>query len=827
MFDVLAHPIREKIIRVLGELGPLTYSELREKVGVEETGKFNYHLNKISPFIEKKGKLYSLNEEGYKLYNFLRLKEELGVKYIGVVEPARVSRIGIAFCQCHGEASKFLNLEDLSLELSKSENIAAVETFGNICSPENIQMVKKWVKKNLLDGLIVVGCSPEVHKGLSDFLSTIDIPYEIVNVLEGCIRVNRSSPKEAFEKARCMINGAVRAINFKPTSSKKAVHIPKSVAVIGGGISGLIVAKYMALMGFETYLVEREYTLGGRVMDWSSIYGVSDCASCIIAEMLSEVLELKNLRIFTNSEVAQISGAIGNFQLVVKSNPKYVNPERCSLCGRCVEVCPVEKRDERFLGLTVRKAIFLPPLTAYPKAAVIDVQNIQHCLLCRKCEEACPAKAINFDLKPTEDILRVGAIVIAIGCENYHGELLKRFKHRSVMDVITNYELEGLLSPDGPTKGVVLRPSDKSHPKKIAVIQCVNEGVCSKYCCTLARKYYEVLKREDPNVDIRIFFEEDRIPANPPLGDVRGLPIYIVKSLRVENGPKVLGDGFEWDCDLVVLNVGEDPRKRITELKSLLNFSTTNDGFLNSDTLSFGVFACGSITGPKTYRELVYDAQSTALKVASLFIKEEVAVEEKGILLDEEKCGVCGLCNSVCPFNAVRFSEGRIVIDQFNCKSCGLCVSTCPTGALRLSSTSREELIAFIDEYSKAFFKPKILVLACANCGYPAFVDAGIKGIEYPANVFTLKIPCAGLVDSELMVYALNRGFDGILVVGCRKDSCRYGLGAELAGKKIENFQLLEKYFKGRVRISHLSAVEGRLFAKTVEDFIHNLKGGL
>jgi len=119
MFDVLAHPIREKIIRVLGEFGSLTYSELREKVGVEETGKFNYHLNKISPFIEKKGKLYSLNEEGYKLYNFLRLKEELGVKYISVVEPTRLSRIGIAFCQCHGEASKFLNLEDLSLELGE------------------------------------------------------------------------------------------------------------------------------------------------------------------------------------------------------------------------------------------------------------------------------------------------------------------------------------------------------------------------------------------------------------------------------------------------------------------------------------------------------------------------------------------------------------------------------------------------------------------------------------------------------------------------------------------------------------------------------------
>jgi heterodisulfide reductase subunit A-like polyferredoxin len=331
-------------------------------------------------------------------------------------------------------------------------------------------------------------------------------------------------------------------------------------------------------------------------MNWSSIYGVSDCASCVIAETLSEVLELKNLRIFTNSEVTHISGAIGNFQLVVKSNPKYVNPERCLLCERCVEICPVEKRDERFLGLTARKAIFLPPLTAYPKVAVIDVQNIQHCLLCRRCEEVCPAKAINFDLKPTEDILRVGAIVIATGCENYYGELLKRFKHRSIMDVITNYELEGLLSPDGPTKGVVLKPSDKTHPKKIAVIQCVNEGICSKYCCTLARKYYEVLKREDPNVDVRIFFDEDRIPANPPLGDVRGLPVYIVKNLRVENGPKVLG----------------------------------------------------SITGPKTYRELIYDAQSTALKIASLFIKEEVVVEEKGILLDE------------CEIPLERISNGKL-----------------------------------------------------------------------------------------------------------------------------------------------------------------------
>ncbi len=823
MFDALTHPIREKIIRVLGEQGPSTYSELMEKVGVKETGKFNYHLSKISPFIEKRGKLYSLNERGHELYNFLRLKEGLGVKRVSVIEPTRVSRVGVIFCECHGEVPRFINLEELSSKLSEVENIVAVEVFKNVCSPENFQKIKKWIERNLLDGIVVVGCSPEIHNGLRELLSTIDVPYETVNILEGCIRINRSSPKEAFEKIKCMINGAVRAVNFKPKSSRRTVRIPKSVAIIGGGVSGLIVARYMTLMGFETYLIERRRTLGGRIMNWSSVYGESDCASCMMAEIISSVLEFKNLRIVTNSEVTQISGKIGDFQLIVKTNPMYVDAERCSLCGRCVEVCPIEKPDERYLGFTVRKQIAIPLSTAYPKAVVVDEHDIQRCLSCRKCEEVCPSRAINFDAKGMESIYRVGAVVIAVGCENYSGELLKKFKHRSITGVITNDELESLLSPEAPIEEVLLR-SGKSRFKKIAIIQCINEIGCSKYCCILARKYFEILKKMDSSMDIRIIFEENRIPTDAPLDNLKGLPIYIVKNLRIEEGPKVLGDEFEWDCDLVILNLGEDPRKRIMELKKLLDISTTNKGFLNPDTLPFGIFACGSITGPKTYRELIYDAQSTALKVASLLVKSEVTVEEEGILLDEGNCGACGLCGTVCPFNAIKFFRDRMTVDQFKCKACGLCIAVCPTSALHLSSINEEELLAFMDEFSKAYFKPKVLVLACANCGYPAFIDAGVKGVEYTAKAFTLKIPCAGLVNSELITHALKRGFDGVLIAGCRKDSCRYGLGAELAERRIENIQLFESMFRNRVKILQLSAVEGRIFAKALDDFVHNLE---
>lgn len=823
MFDALTHPIRESIIRILGELGPLTYSELMEKVGVRETGKFNYHLSKVSPFIEKRGKLYSLNERGYELYNLLRLKEGLGIRRAGVVEPIRVSRVGVIFCECHGEVSKFINLEDLSSKLSEVENIVAVEVFKNVCSPENFQKIKKWIERNLLDGIVIVGCSPEIHNGLHELLSTIDIPCETVNILEGCIRVNRSSPKEAFEKIKCMINGAIRAVNFKPKPSKRTIRIPKSVAIIGAGVSGLIVARYMTLMGFETYLIEREHTLGGRVMNWSSVYGESDCASCMMSEVISSVLEFKNLRILTNSEVIQISGKTGDFQLIIKTNPIYVEAERCSLCGRCIEVCPVEKPDERYLGFTVRKQIRLPLSTAYPKVAVVDENDVQRCFSCRKCEEVCPSRAINFDSKGMESIYRVGAIVIAVGCENYNGELLKKFKHRSFTGIITNVELESLLSPEAPIEEVLLR-FGKPHPKKIAIIQCINDVGCSKYCCILARKYFEILKKMDSNMDIRIIFEENSIPTNAPLDNLKDLPIYIVKNLQIEEGPKVLGDEFEWDCDLAILNLGEDPRKRTMELKKLLDISTTDKGFLNPDTLPFGIFACGSITGPKTYRELVYDAQSTALKVASLLIKGEVTVEEEGILLDEENCGACGLCGAVCPFNAIKFSMDRMTVDQFKCKACGLCTAVCPTDALRLSSINEEELLAFMDEFSKAYFKPKVLVLACANCGYPAFIDAGVKSVEYTAKAFTLKIICAGLMDSELIAHALKRGFDGVLVVGCRKDSCRYGLGAELAEKRIENIQLFENMFRKRIKILQLSAVEGRVFAKALEDFVHNLE---
>jgi heterodisulfide reductase subunit A len=178
-----------------------------------------------------------------------------------------------------------------------------------------------------------------------------------------------------------------------------------------------------------------------------------------------------NIKLLTYSEVKEVSGYIGNFKVKVERKPRYVIPERCTGCGLCPEVCPIEVPNDFEEGLGPRKAIYVPHGQAVPLVYTIDMDN---CIECYKCVDACgDLHAIDFSQQPEEIELDVGTIVVATGFDVFDPTPLEEYGYGGYENVLTTLELERLHDSTGPTVGQLIRPSDGKVPKSLALIQCV------------------------------------------------------------------------------------------------------------------------------------------------------------------------------------------------------------------------------------------------------------------------------------------------------------------------------------------------------------------
>jgi len=349
--------------------------------------------------------------------------------------------------------------------------------------------------------------------------------------------------------------------------------------------------------------------------------------------------------------VRSICGEVGNFEIKLVQQPRYVDTSRCIACGLCAEKCPAKVDNEYDAGLGKRKSIHVKYPQAVPLKYVIDPVN---CIFltkgkCKVCEKLCPAKAINFEDKEKELTIQAGAIVIAPGCEVFEPEAYDIYGYQKSPDIVTSLEFERMLSASGPFGGHLIRPSDKKEPKKIAWIQCVgsrdvHEGAkayCSAVCCTYAIKEAIVAKEHSKEpLDTAIFFIDMRTygkdferyynRAEEESG-VRFIKSRITNIFPVRETGELLirytdeaGRRVEEAFDLVVLSVGFGVSKEAVDLAKRLDIQldsyhfTLTSSFEPVQTSKPGVFVCGGLQGPKDIPSSVIESSASAAMAESV-----------------------------------------------------------------------------------------------------------------------------------------------------------------------------------------------------------------
>jgi len=144
-----------------------------------------------------------------------------------------------------------------------------------------------------------------------------------------------------------------------------ALNTNRSILVVGGGMSGLTAAIEAAEAGFQTYIVEREPYLGGRVARMNKYFPKLCPPNCGLEINFRRIRSNPLVRFFTMAQVESIDGEPGNFDVTVRLHPRYVN-EKCTGCGLCAEAATTEIPDSFNYGLSSRKSAYLPHEFAFP-----------------------------------------------------------------------------------------------------------------------------------------------------------------------------------------------------------------------------------------------------------------------------------------------------------------------------------------------------------------------------------------------------------------------------------------------------------------------------
>jgi len=567
------------------------------------------------------------------------------------------SRVGVYVCHCGINIAATVDVEAVAAFAQTLPNVVAARHYTYMCSDPGQDLIKTDIREHGLTHVVVASCSPTMHeptfRGVVQEAGINPYCYEMANIREQCSWVHKDRAR-ATEKAKQIVASAVAKAALLQPLEEREVGVTPAALVIGGGIAGIAAALDIANAGFKVYLVEKEPTIGGRMAQLNRTFPTLESCLELLGPRVSAVAEHPNIELLTSSEVVDIEGYIGNFQVEVRQR----------------------SREE---------------LIEFDVGSIVVAIGYDH-----------------FDarLKPE------------LGYGEYPNIITAPEFERLSMELGNNGAGSTTRPPDHPTtrpKDVVFIQCVGSRDQSVGHEYC--SRVCCMYTAKQAHLVKEKLPQANVTIfymDVRTFgkgFEEfyDRV-RREGVRYRRGSVSEIYKrgdKVVVRAEDTLLGEPLEMEADLVVLATGIVPRRDAQGIAELLKLPRSPDGFFAEahpklrpvDTVNDGIYLAGCCQGPKDIPDTIAQAKAAASSAMIPLSRGKVKVESVTGVVEVELCAGCGICESLCTYGALTRDDRRgiMTVNKVLCKGCGACAAACPSGTMTLSHFTHDQILAQVE----------------------------------------------------------------------------------------------------------------------------------
>jgi heterodisulfide reductase subunit A2 len=646
-------------------------------------------------------------------------------------KPAQDSLVFL--CDCGPIIRDLMDLDALQTDVARIPGVSKVVRHVTLCSAEGKAFLAEKMRENPDLLPVVAACTPREHA--QDFAEACEDagrnPYTLsrANIREQVAWVTPDRD-EATAKAFDMIAAAVARVSEQEALTAPELEADTSVLVVGSGVAGMTAALLIADSGRDVTLVEREPAIGGKVVLLSEIYPDMDCAPCLLEPLMDKVLHHPQIEVMTSAEVGEVLGYLGNFTVEVRKHSRHVEVDGCYGCiDTCSGVCPASVPDQYNAGMTERKAVYIPYAGALPNAALVNEKDCLHFNggECVACVGACPFGVISLDGGDEVVERKVGAVIIATGSQLK----LEAGTAYDIPNVMTTWEFERILNPDGPTGGEI-RLRDGSTPKRIALVHCADEcggapaASCSQTCClALAKQALEAAHQLPDATIVELAFDRQLGGPHYVHTAESGETPANVRTVRLEVGDSVVLRAAENGTVVVTAKIGDRDRDRAGEfdlvvmapphvgdpeavaMAGRMGVDVDGSGYVLTANKRLkpyasrvdGIFVAGSAQGEKDMSSATSQAAATAGAVLSALVPGKKLVREAATaVVDDTICGGCQVCVLSCPYKAISFDAERKVasVNELLCQGCGTCASACPSSAITARHFTDDQLLAEI-----------------------------------------------------------------------------------------------------------------------------------
>ncbi|MFW9937303.1 MAG: hydrogenase iron-sulfur subunit [Candidatus Thorarchaeota archaeon] len=686
-------------------------------------------------------------------------------------------RIGVFICRCGVNIAGYMEVPEL-VEYAKTLPYVVYSMENKYsCSQLTQDIIKEKIEELDLNRVVVAACTPRTHEPL--FQKTIreaglnEYLFNFVSIRELDSWVHMHDKLKATDKAKDLIRMGVARVTAQKSEFKIKGDVTPEALVVGGGIAGISAAMEIASKGFKVHVVEKESRLGGQL---NLIYKINFDridSNQYLENTLKEYNKMKNITTYLDSEVAEIKGSIGDFNVKVTNN-----------------------KDNKSVALNVGVIITATGAYEYKPEGWYHYGENENVMTQLELSD----KLRNGELKDGETLV----FIHCVGSRQPEGG--NGVTYCSLICCSESIRHALFVKESYPKSNIYvlyrdIRVGTDEEPYYWKARENINYIRFNEYPEVEVKNSKLMVDVKDILTQVDLTIEADKVVLSTPLipYDTKQLGEQI-KCARDQNG-------FFLEAHVKLRPV---------------DFATD------------GIYLAGTCHGPKGIADSISQGRAAAAHALVPLISGEVENEPLVSVVNPSLCIACQKCEEVCNFGAIGVNfDNEVLVSESNpllCKGCGDCSAACPAGAITMSHFADNQIFPMIEEAVKGEFvdeRPRIVAFLCNWCSYAGADTCGVSRFQYPTNIRPIRVMCTGRIPKSFILQAFLEGADGVLIGGCHIGDCHYLEG---------NYDMLRRYNEvhevlakvginpNRFRLEWVSASEGKRFSQVVTEFVETVK---